>query len=479
MSHQDHGSVERSKSHTSALRQFLTRFLSPADFSAVRFREDCTWTPTTLAATGLLSAWSDQAGLTGRFQAARKITKKTFPAQQEPATSFQAFTKLLRRWTGLLAAALVAVFREQMRVDLAGAFRVAGWTVFAVDGSRVELPRTKSNEDFYACHSCSQRPAKKRPRRQGKKKSRATCRRRGRRPTRPAVEKKLRSPQAWLTTLWHVGSGLPWDWRSGPSDSSEREHCRQMIAGLPANALLTADAGFVGYAFWRELLEAGHQFVIRVGSHVRLLKHLGYAREKHGTVYLWPDKAASRREPPLVLRLIVVHNGKHPVYLVTSVCSCRSLSDRQATEIYRLRWGIEVFYRHFKQTFQRRKLLSKSADNVPVELTWSLLALWALCLCGAVRLQQRGETPERLSVALALRAIRLPMREYKSRPDHGESLWELLDQAVRDRYKRTNKSSRDYPRKKQKEPAAGPPHIRAANRSQTALAAELKKGLTA
>lgn len=479
MSHQDHGSVERSKSHASALRQLLASFLSRADFAAVQLRDDCTWTPPTLAAAGLLSAWSDQAGLTGRFQAARKITKKIFPTQQEPAGSIQAFTKLLRRWTGLLAAALMAVFREQMRVDLAGAFRVAGWTVFAVDGSRVELPRTKSNEDRYACHSHSPCPAKKRPRRQGKNRPRATYRRRRRCPTRPAVEKKLRSPQAWLTMLWHVGSGLPWDWRTGPSDSSEREHCRQMAASLPAGSLLTADAGFVGYAFWRELLDAGHQFVIRVGSHVRLLKHLGYAREKHGTVYLWPDKVASRREPPLVLRLIVVHNGKHPVYLVTSVCSCRRLSDRQATEIYGLRWGIEVFYRHFKQTFQRRKLLSKAADNVPVELTWSLLALWALCLCGAVRLQQQQEAPKRLSIARALRAIRLPMREYKSHPDPSESVWELLDQAVHDDYERTNKSSRDYPRKKQKEPAAGPPHLRAANRRQTALAAEIKKGLTA
>ena len=50
----------------------------------------------------------------------------------------------------------------------------------------------------------------------------------------------------WLTTMWHVGTGLPWDWRLGPSDSSERDHLKQMIAALPAHALVTADAGFVG-----------------------------------------------------------------------------------------------------------------------------------------------------------------------------------------------------------------------------------------
>ena len=44
--------------------------------------------------------------------------------------------------------------------------------------------------------------------------------------------------------MWHVGTGLPWDWRTGPSDSSEREHLGQMIESLPKGALIAADAGF-------------------------------------------------------------------------------------------------------------------------------------------------------------------------------------------------------------------------------------------
>jgi len=59
--------------------------------------------------------------------------------------------------------------------------------------------------------------------------------------------------------------------------------------------------------------------LLRVGANVRLLKRLGYARENDGTVYLWPDKAAKRQQLPLVLRLVVSHNGRHPVYLLTSV----------------------------------------------------------------------------------------------------------------------------------------------------------------
>ena len=45
-----------------------------------------------------------------------------------------------------------------------------------------------------------------------------------------------------------------------------------MVPELPPQALLVADAGFVGYDFWQALLTAGHHFVIRVGANVRLIR---------------------------------------------------------------------------------------------------------------------------------------------------------------------------------------------------------------
>ena len=139
--------------------------------------------------------------------------------------------------------------------------------------------------------------------------------------------------------MWHVGTGLPWDWRTGPSDSSEREHLRQMIESLPKRGLIAADAGFVGYEYWKEIINSGRDLLVRVGSNVRLLKKLGYVREKRGLVYLWPDQVAAKRMPPLVLRLVVVHDGRKPCYLVTSVLDDKQLSDKQVVQIYRRRWG--------------------------------------------------------------------------------------------------------------------------------------------
>jgi hypothetical protein len=64
---------------------------------------------------------------------------------------------------------------------------------------------------------------------------------------------------------------------------------------------------------------------------------------------------------------------------------------------------------------------------------------------------------------------RKPLREYKSRADRGESLYELLSKAVIDSYARKNKASRDYPRKK-KPRVIGDPQVLDATPDQIKVA---------
>lgn len=134
-----------------------------------------------------------------------------------------------------------------------------------------------------------------------------------------------------------------------------------MLAELPEQALVVGDAGFVGYDYLQAVLASGRQVLVRVGSNVRLLRQLGWAKEGGNAVHFWPARG-QQYGPPVVLRLIVARGGKHPVYLVTSVLRS-ALTDAQVVEIYRRRWGIELCFRHLKQTFQRRKLRSASAAH--------------------------------------------------------------------------------------------------------------------
>jgi len=420
------------------------------DFSAIHFRTDCTWTVQQLLATALLWAWTDEITLVERFQSARSTAQYLFGGS--PAGSYQAFVKMLVRWTASLCGPLQMALRRRMFTNLADCRLVAGLCVFGVDGSRVDLPRTLSNQAAYA----AARKPKKKQRRSGR-----------------ASIKKNQASQLWLTTMWHVGCGLPWDWCCGPSDSSERDHLLTMLPRLPEQALIAADAGFVGYRCLAAVLASGRHLLIRVGGNVRLLKGLGYARESSGVVYLWPEKAMRRRVPPLVLRLVESHDGKQSVYLLTDLLS-KQLADRQVIELYARRWGVELFYRSLKQTFGRRKLRSATAENARIELDWSLAGLWTLGLYTLVQIQRDGEPPRRLSCAQMLRCLRRTLRDQRNFCPDDRRLTKRLRSALIDDYVRGDRSSREYPRKKQESPP-GRPRIIHATAAQKRAAQALRQ----
>jgi hypothetical protein len=475
MSHQDRMSDIVINHQT--IKQVVDWLLPPALFASMKVRRGAKWLPRMLAVTALVWATSALGNLTSCFQHARKITQKIFRWQPEPGTTYQGFMKVLGKWHVELMLVITPHIQAKMKETLPGQWEIAGYVVFAGDGSRVELARTESLEQAFSPKSSRKSKGKCKRKKQSRGAKRATNRRRANKKKQSAAsrKKKITSPQIWLTLMWHVGTGLPWAWRTGPSDSSERGHLEEMLGELPENSLLTADAGFVGYDFWTAILAAKHHFVIRVGGNVGLLKKLGYAREYDHTVYLWPDQAAKKKQPPLALRLIVIHNGKHPVYLVTDLNKTQ-LSDHQAATIYAARWGIEVFFRTFKQTFHRRKLRSHSAGNAKLELDWSLLGLWCICLLGQRELVESNQEPTRSSPAAAIRAFQSTLRDYRVRPEsHEESLWSQLRAAILDDYERTaSKTSRDYPRKKKRDRVVAP-KIGTATKQQVHNAKELKQ----
>jgi hypothetical protein len=405
------------------------------------------------------------------------------PGQVPAKMSYQAFVKMLRRWTPMLRETLLIAFRSQVEESFPKLFRLYGYAVYAGDGSRLDLPRTKSQEAVNS--PAKYRNPPKKPKKKGQKTAKSKAKAKAAKKSRSSAAARARQgskPMMWITTLWHVMTGLAWDWRLGPSDSSERAHLREMLASLPLLSLIICDAGFVGYDFFKSIMDAKQQLLIRVGSNVRLLRKLGTVCETSQTVYLWPDAAQKRKQAPLVLRLVVLNDGRKPVYLVTSVLDEKKLSDARVAELYRRRWGIELYYRHLKQTFGRAKLRSHNAENADIEMHWALLSLGAMLLNTTHELQKVNIPPNRLSVAAMLKAFRSLILDYDRAPKPGKSLNKRLQTAVIDDYQRKSKASRDYPRK-HKETAAGPPLIESATNTQRqfakALATNSQKGLTA
>ena len=473
MSHQDRKFEEQIVVHHESLRQAVNSLFAAELFRGIKARRGAKWTTRILAVTALFWAWSMADGLKERFQAARKLAGTMFRWLPDPGESYNGFLKQLRKWHVDLQVLCIGELRVRMKQDLFGQWEIAGFVVIAGDGSRIELPRTKSNEAGY-----SPKRKKKRSRKQprGKAKlNRGKRWRKAKRQSQESIRKKANSPQMWLTLFWHVGTGLPWAWRTGPSDSSERQHLEEMLSELPENTLITADAGFMGYDFWSAVIAAGHRFVIRAGANVRLLKKLGFSREYENTVYLWPDWARKKDLPPLALRAVWVHDGKQPMCLITNVLSKERLSDRQIAQIYKARWGIELFFRTFKQTFGRRKLRSHKAEHAQLEAEWSLVALWAVCLLAQREIARSGGDPGQLSPAGAIKAIQKVICHYRNRPDDPrESLEWMFRNALLDDYQRTSsKTARAYPQKRKRE-RTGVPAIAAASKSQTTAANQFK-----
>ena len=388
--------------------------------------------------------WDDGQTLSTRFEHARSFLKHQ-KAHWSLGGTYSGFAEALVRESPRMDRVLKARLQQALRQESGAYWTRNGWLAFAVDGTRIEAPHTLDCEQGLGIA--------------GRDKS---------------------APQVFLTCLWHLGTGLPWDYRLGSGCESERTHAAELLPALPAESLLVADAGFVGYEFLRSLTERGHHCLIRAGKNVTLLRKLGYHVEERGdTVYLWPQDQR-RHHPPLVLRLIRLQQGKRRIALLTSVLEESRLSAAQAQALYRLRWGEELFFRALKQTLQRHTLQSRTAVTCLVEADWTVRSLWVLGLLTIGPLIESGHDPLNWSVARSRDAVRIGLRDPLVRPQsrhrvrrYRYTLARQLREAHVDGYvRRRPKRARNYPRKKREKPP-GTPKLKRATKALIQLAQQV------
>jgi Transposase DDE domain len=463
--HDKCGKEPQFKTNGDDLRRALNWIVSSDIFTQVRLHGNIKWKPVALVRLAIVWVWSSQPGLVEAATDAIATVAKLFGSDAVAVTSYQALTAALVRYTPQLLPALWTRVQSLMQQSGQTASRVGKWLAVAVDGSRVSVPRTQRNEERF------NKPRKRR----GKKRSRTN--KRGRYARRKRQKQRAKShydpqavgPQMWLTLVWHISLRLPWCWMLGPSYSSERGHLETVLdeRQFPKFTLFCGDAGFVGYDFWRSILDHGHSFLMRVGGNVRLLKGLGVVRQRGDIVYCWPDKAMKKKQPPLVLRLLRFHDGRSKVYLVTNILDDKELTTEQASLIYRGRWGIELQFRSLKQTYGRAKLRARTPEIAEIELHWSLLGLTLLQLLAMKEQRRAGEPADKTSIAAVLRIIRSMIAEPSETRPPSASLPNRMRNATTDSYqRRSKKQSRNYPRRKE-EPCTGAPIILMATEEQT------------
>jgi hypothetical protein len=457
----EHACRKPNKEHLAIMLDWLLPDVSI--FSKMRLHGNTKWLPKQLVCLALFWAWSESKHLTDAYAEAAQCCQSLF--QSCVLGTYQGFMGALTRWTATFMKVLWPLLHERME-EIGGRFwRIHGWVPIAFDGSRSTAPRTRNNEKtFCAPHYGQSLSAKYR-----KRKIKGM-----RRKNNDQHKPQPQEPQAWITLLWHMGLRLPWMWQLGPSNSSERDHVKEMIrrGRFAKHTLFCGDAGFVGFPLWSDIIHSGGHFLVRVGANVNLLREGADCElAKNGLVLCWP-RAMQATQLPLRLRLVKVRIKQTVVYLLTSVLDYKKLTAKQMVTFYKMRWGVEVEFRGLKQTLDRAKLRCRNDRRLLVELDWSIMAMAVAELFALTKKPSAGgqrtaaANPAQRSLAQTMRALRRCLRVPDALPRPQGDLRTLLREALTDRYHRKKtKRARYRPANPDKKPL-GAPTVRKLNRQE-------------
>jgi hypothetical protein len=246
------------------------------------------------------------------FEIAKGFTAVCLAKRRRPGQTVQGFQKALAK----LPMSVLRAVAQGLRRRLLELFDLCtdGWIVLGVDGSDLQCPRAAELEQRL-----------------------------------DPPRRKNGPPQVWVTALVHLRTGLLWAWRLGLGFNRERSHVRALLATLPPNVLLVADAGYTGYELAQALVAAGVSFLIRVSSKDYLYTEQAPWGSRTRTfdgeeLWCWPRDARKRKQPLLRVRLLRLRDERRrqEVWLLTNVLDHQRLSHAQAGLYYRWRWENEM-----------------------------------------------------------------------------------------------------------------------------------------
>ena len=346
-----------------SLNAALARFLSPQVWKQAHqvHRPKKTagrWDLHSLLMVLLLMTWTTGDSEAERFATARAVYVARHQHGRRPGQTLSGFRQALARLPLPVLHALFASARAVLGQVFHRYWRSDGFVVLAVDGSRLECPRSAALERGLG-----------------------------------ACGKEGSAPMLMVGALVLLPAGLLWSWAVGPGTASEHDLLRQLLPTLPRGTLLVADAFYQGYDLYTDLLRARASFLVRLSSKSQLYTETRQPLERfrEGLVWYWPEKAQNQQRPPLRLRLIRVRGKKkQDVWLLTNVLRPECLGRRRAAELYRWRWQAEGVFRAYKRTLPKIKLRSRTEALAYREAEVSLLGLQLLLAQAASRQRAGG-----------------------------------------------------------------------------------------
>jgi hypothetical protein len=431
--------MQRPESLLDYVRQFLTpQVWKQAREALSRRRTHPRWDLQPLLIMAMAMTWAAGDSQAERFETARGFYVASYAARKRPGKTLQGFQKALGRVPLRPLKALAAGVRRQIRLRYGPRLLSDGFEPMGCDGSRIECPRSAELEAHL--------------RQAGKDDS---------------------APTVWVTAFVHLSTGLLWSWSLGPGTADERVHLMRMLVTLSPQALIVADAAYMGYELARAILGSQRSFLLRLSSknHVYTLEHAPLEEWSEGPVSYWPDRDQKKDKPPIPCRLIRVPArgaARRDVWLLTDILDPARLPLATASKFYRWRWRNEGVFRTYKRTINKMKLSSRTVRLVHREAEVSLLALQILLAHADLALRpQQAEGRPVISPRRVLIEIR---KEINGTVDRRQGSYDQRLKGCRgdDRSQKSPKARREWPRRKPHKPPA-PPILHTLTDEQKAL----------
>jgi hypothetical protein len=196
-------------------------------------------------------------------------------------------------------------------------------------------------------------------------------------------------PQVLVSALVNIVNKVPCDVVVAPFASSERQLLLEHLHRLRPGDILVLDRGYPSFDLIHQLTEAGIDFVIRVPA-THTFKAIDVFRESGGDDYrvlVEPPTDSPKGMQPIEARAAHWIDGKEEMYVLTSLRQ-RDITRSQLSQLYRMRWNEEEFFKLIKGHYlDQQQLHSKTQRGVVQEIhvLFLFVALSRFLLAAAAR----------------------------------------------------------------------------------------------
>jgi len=234
-----------------------------------------------------------------------------------------------------------------------GAHRWNGFRVFAIDGTKKNLPHSAELVEHFG------------------------------------VPEGAHFPQTLVCALYDVLAKIPCDVIWGPYRASERALAKELCGDLGPEDLLLMDRGFPSFEILDDLSEKKINFLVRLPK-TGMFREVGEFLATggvDGVVTIAPSpKLVSERlaaglaaPPPLSLRVVKLAAPgatSEPAVFITTLHNGERFPPQVLSDLYHLRWEEEEFYKLIKELLAAENIRGKSCLLVHQEL----IAMYLYCV---------------------------------------------------------------------------------------------------